>query len=206
MYTASGTAVPSGGLSAASEEGGTLYKLTKGGNVKISQGYDVRQDSGEQQMIQRNRILNEARNGSASRISLQGGKAALTGKGLERANRFAAHINGSGNLLKNPGISARNEEVAGLLAAITSIKGQMYAASAGRDQSMSTPMRSAVNQMIDFYLSQKGVYKVYNYTTNVYEKTGDPQKAVQEGLEYAFKTFMEKKENTVYRQQEASFL
>ena len=67
----------------------------------------------------------------------------------------------------------------------------MYAASAGRDQSMSTPMRSAVNQMIDFYLSQKGVYKVYNYTTNVYEKTGDPQKAVQEGLEYAFKTFME---------------
>ena len=79
----------------------------------------------------------------------------------------------------------------------------MYAASAGRDQSMSTPMRSAVNQMIDFYLSQKGVYKVYNYTTNVYEKTGDPQKAVQEGLEYAFKTFMEKKENTVYRQQEA---
>lgn len=203
MYTASGTAVPSGGLSAASEEGGTLYKLTKGGNVKISQGYDVRQDSGEQQMIQRNWILNEARNGSASRISLQGGKASLTGKGLERANRFAAHINGSGNLLKNPGISARNEEVAGLLAAITSIKGQMYAAGAGRDQSMSTPMRSAVNQMIDFYLSQKGVYKVYNYTTNVYEKTGDPQKAVQEGLEYAFKTFMEKKENTLYRQQEA---
>lgn len=203
MYTASGTAVPSGGLSAASEEGGSLYKLTKGGNVKVSQGYDGRKFSGEQQMLQRNQALSAARNGSAGGGAISGGKAVLTGRELERANRFAAHINGSGNLLKNPDISARNEEVAGLLAAVTAIKGQMYASTAGKAQAMSGSVKSAVNQMVDYYLAQKGVYKVYHHTTNIYEKTGSPQKAIEEGLSYAYKTFMEKKGMDAYRQQEA---
>ncbi len=203
MYTASGTADSAGGLSAASEEGGSLYKLTKGGNVKVSQGYDGRKFSGEQQMLQRNQALSAARNGSAGGGAISGGKAVLTGRELERANRFAAHINGSGNLLKNPDISARNEEVAGLLAAVTAIKGQMYASTAGKAQAMSGAVKSAVNQMVDYYLAQKGVYKVYHHTTNIYEKTGSPQKAIEEGLSYAYKTFMEKKGMDTYRQQEA---
>jgi hypothetical protein len=203
MYTASGTAASAGGLSAASEEGGSLYKLTKGGNVKVSQGYDGRKFSGEQQMLQRNQALSAARNGSAGGGAISGGKAVLTGRELERANRFAAHINGSGNLLKNPDISARNEEVAGLLAAVTAIKGQMYASTAGKAQAMSGSVKSAVNQMVDYYLAQKGVYKVYHHTTNIYEKTGSPQKAIEEGLSYAYKTFMEKKGMDAYRQQEA---
>lgn len=203
MYTASGTAASAGGLSAASEEGGSLYKLTKGGNVKVSQGYDGRKFSGEQQILQRNQALSAARNGSAGGGAISGGKAVLTGRELERANRFAAHINGSGNLLKNPDISARNEEVAGLLAAVTAIKGQMYASTAGKAQAMSGSVKSAVNQMVDYYLAQKGVYKVYHHTTNIYEKTGSPQKAIEEGLSYAYKTFMEKKGMDAYRQQEA---
>ncbi len=203
MYTASGTAASAGGLSAASEEGGSLYKLTKGGNVKVSQGYDGRKFSGEQQMLQRNQALSAARNGSAGGGAISGGKAVLTGRELERANRFAAHINGSGNLLKNPDISARNEEVAGLLAAVTAIKGQMYASTAGKAQAMSGSVKSAVNQMVDYYLAQKGVYKVYHHTTNIYEKTGSPQKAIEEGLSFAYKTFMEKKGMDAYRQQEA---
>ena len=203
MYTASGTAVSAGGLSAANEEGGRFYKLAEGRSVKISQEYDAHQRTGEQQMDQRNRVLSEARGGHIENGGITGGKVMLTGKELERANRFASHINGSGNLFKNPGLSARNEELTGLLAAITSIKGQVYAAGAGRDQAMKTPIRSAVNQMVDFYLSQKGVYKVYQHTTNVYEQTRNPQKAVQEGLEYAYRTFMEKKENAAYQQQEA---
>ncbi len=203
MYTAAGTAASAGGLSAASEEGGSLYKLTKGGNVKVSQGYDGRKFSGEQQMLQRNQALSAARNGSAGGGAISGGKAVLTGRELERANRFAAHINGSGNLLKNPDISARNEEVAGLLAAVTAIKGQMYASTAGKAQAMSGSVKSAVNQMVDYYLAQKGVYKVYHHTTNIYEKTGSPQKAIEEGLSYAYKTFMEKKGMDAYRQQEA---
>lgn len=127
----------------------------------------------------------------------------FTGKELEGADRFAAHMNGSGNLFREPGISARNDEVVGLLAAVTAIKNEMYAQNSGRGSGMKAPLKSAVNQMIDYYLTQKGVYKVYNYTTHIYEKTGSPQKAVEEGLEYAYRTFMEKKNDTVYRQQAA---
>ena len=57
--------------------------------------------------------------------------------------------------------------------------------------------------MVDYYLAQKGVYKVYHYTTNIYEKTKSPQKAAEEGLQYAYKIFIEKKGDSVYRQQEA---
>lgn len=203
MYTASGTVVSAGGLSAANEEGGRFYKLAQGRNVLINQEYDARQKTGEQQMSQRNRILSEARGGRIENSGITGGKAMLTGKELERANRFAAHISGSGNLFKNSVLSARNEELTGLLAAITSIKGQVYLAGSGGNQAMRVSIKSAVNQMVDFYLAQKGVYKVYHHTTNVYEQTQNPQRAVQEGLEYAYKTFMEKKENAVYRQQEA---
>ena len=89
------------------------------------------------------------------------------------------------------------------MAAVTAIKGQMYASTAGKAQAMSGSVKSAVNQMVDYYLAQKGVYKVYHHTTNIYEKTGSPQKAIEEGLSYAYKTFMEKKGMDAYRQQEA---
>lgn len=136
-------------------------------------------------------------------MGILGGKALPGGKELAGANRFAAHMNGSGNLLASPDISARNEEVLGLLAAVTSIKSQVYASNSGRNNAMSTPLRSAINQMIDYYLTQKGAYKVYGYTANIYEKTKSPQKAIEEGLEYAYRIFMEKKGDAVYQQQEA---
>ena len=203
MYTASVSSASSGGLSAASEEEGRIYSVTKGGKVRINQEYDDPNRSGEQQINQRNRALSKAGKETSGTSVIPGGKAAVTGKELERANSFAAHSGGSGSLLKNPGISAKNEEVTGLIAALTSIKGQVYAESSGKNSALKVPVKSAVNQMVDFYLSQKGVYKVYHYTTNVYEKTKSPQKAAEEGLRYAYKIFMEKKEDSVYRQQEA---
>lgn len=203
MYTASVTNASSGNLSAASEEEGRIYSVTKGRNVQISQEYDVRSRSGEQQISQRNQAISRAGKETAGTAGLMVGKAAVTGKELERANSFAAHMGGNGNLLKNPGISARNEEVTGLIAALTSIKGQVYAESSGKNSALKVPVKSAVNQMVDYYLAQKGVYKVYHYTTNIYEKTKSPQKAAEEGLQYAYKIFIEKKEDAVYRQQEA---
>ena len=105
---------------------------------------------------------------------ISGGKPGLTGKELAEANQLAAHINGQG-----------------------------YAANAGKNNSMVTPLRNAINQMVDYYLSQKGIYKVYYYTTNAYERTKNPQKAIEEGLEYAYRLFMEKKADEAYRMQEA---
>lgn len=181
---------------------GTLYQLSKGRNVTVDQEFDARRRSGETQIFQRNQALANA--GGKGRAGTGfSGSAAFTANELARANRFAAHINGSGNLLKNSSINARNEEVIGYLAAITSIKGQMFAASSGKENGMNVPMRNALNQMVDYYLGQKGAYKVYDYTTNAYERTHNPQKAMEEGLEYAYAQFQEKKENTAYRQQAA---
>lgn len=203
MYTATVSNASSGGLSAANDEEGRIYSVTKGRNVQINQEFDVKSRTGEQQISQRNQVLSRAAKDAAAAPGIVGGKAAVTGKELERANTFAAHMNGKGNLLKNPEITAKNEEVTGLLAALTSIKGQMYAASSGKDSALKAPVKSAINQMVDYYLAQKGVYKVYHYTTNIYDKTNNPQKAAQEGLQYAYKIFIEKKEDAAYRQQEA---
>lgn len=206
MYTASASPASAGGLSAASEEG-RFYELTKDRNVRMSQSLDIRRQSGELQMSQRAKNVSSAR-GSGSVIaggngSLLGGKTMPGGKELAGANRFAAHMNGSGNLFTNPAINARNEEVLGLLAAVTSIKGQIYAANSGRNNAVNSSLRNALNQMIDYYLTQKGAYKVYGYMSNVYEKTHSPQKAIEEGIEYAYRLFMEKKGDAVYRQQAA---
>lgn len=210
VYTSSVSSASAGGLSAASEEG-RFYELTKGRNVRMNQSLDISRQSGEIQMNQRARNVSSARGGSGGSgigagngsDGVLGSKSIPGGKELVNANRFAAHVNGSGNLFTNPAISARNEEVMGLLAAMTSIKGQVYAANSGRNSAISTPLRNALNQMIDYYLTQKGAYKVYGYTANIYERTKNPQKAIEEGIEYAYRIFMEKKGDSVYRQQAA---
>lgn len=208
MYTASASPASAGGLSAASEEG-RFYELTKDRNVRMSQSLDISRQSGELQMSQRARNASNAR-GSGSVIAggngnggLMGSKTMPGGKELAGANRFAAHMNGSGNLFTSPAINARNEEVLGLLAAVTSIKGQIYAANSGKNNAVNSSLKNALNQMIDYYLTRKGAYKVYGYTSNVYEKTHSPQKAIEEGIEYAYRLFMEKKGDAVYRQQAA---
>lgn len=182
---------------------GTLYQLGKNGNIHPNQEFNSQSRSGELQMNQRIRVLKGAAGNGIERSNLSGGKGEVTGSALARANAFASHINGTGNLLKNTEISAQNDEVKGLLAAMTTMKGQVYAASEGRNNGITTPLRNAVNQMVDSYFSQKGIYKVYYYTTNAYERTRNPQKALQEGLEYAYKIFTEKKEEPSYRQQPA---
>ena len=206
MYTASASPASAGGLSAASEEG-RFYELTKDRNVRMSQSLDIRRQSGELQMSQRARNVSNARGsviaGGNGDGGLLGSKTMPGGKELAGANRFAAHMNGSGNLFTNPAINARNEEVLGLLAAVTSIKGQIYAANSGRNNAVNSSLKNALNQMIDYYLTRKGAYRVYGYTTNVYEKTHSPQKAIEEGTEYAYRLFMEKKGDAAYRQQAA---
>lgn len=189
------------GASSVSEEG-TLYQLSKGRNIKINQEFDAQRKSGERQISQRNQVLGNTGGKGRTSAGFSTG-AAFTGNELARANRFASHINGSGNLFKNPGINAQNEEMIGYLAAITSIKGQMFAALSGKENAMNIPIKNALDQFIDYYLSQKGVYKVYDYTTNAYERTQNPQKALEEGLEYAYALFREKKEDASYKQQAA---
>ena len=94
-------------------------------------------------------------------------------------------------------------EAAGYLAGLTAIKGQIYSSDTGRSGAMAEPVRDLVNQMVDYYLNQKGAYEVYYYTTGVYEKTKDPQRAASEGLAYAYRQFLEKKGESSGEKQEA---
>lgn len=185
---------------AGQRDTGLLYNRAGGRSVQVNQLFREFKDSGELQINQRNMILSGMKGGESVNSSTSAKGASYSGQELARANSFAAHINGSGNLFKNPEISARNEEVVGLLAAATSIKGQIYAETAS---SMKVPIKSALNQFIDYYLNQKGVYKVYYYTTGVYERTKNAQRAMEEGLEYAYKQFLEKKNDEAYRRQAA---
>lgn len=184
-------------------EEGRIYKLSEGRSVQMSQAFDAQRKSGELEMNQRSRLLSGAGERGGQGAEIAGGRAVFSERELTRAELLASHLNGSGNLLKNTGISAQNDEVRGLLAGITNVKGQVYAANAGRDNGMVTPLRNAVNQMVDYYLSQKGIYKVYYYTTGAYERSGNAQKAMEEGLEYAYRLFIEKKADEAYRGQEA---
>lgn len=170
-----------GGHPAGISREGTLYKSAGGGNIRVNQAFEAHRKSEEFQ--------ESLRNVSAG----SPGKGSFAEEEFSLANRFAGHLQGNGNLFAHAGITARNEELKGLLAAITSIKAQVYATDYARGHSLDGPLKSAVNQMVDYYLSGRGAYSVYYQTTGVYEKTKDPYKAIAEGLEYAYRQFQEKK-------------
>lgn len=188
---------------AKQEDTGVLYMRSGARSIQLSQEFTARKNSGEQQMDQRVRVINGIKGQDGSAGASAGKSTSYTGRELIRANGFAGHITGSGNLLSKTGFNTGNEEAAGFLAGITAIKGQVYSEVSGRDHAMNAPVKSALNQFIDYYLTQKGMYKTYYYTTNAYERTGSVQKAVEEGLEYAYRQFLEKKNGGAYRGQNA---
>lgn len=187
--------------------GGGFYTLAKGGNVRFASSLFGRGDSGEKQIRQRLEVLDSFQGGgrSAGAAYVRAGQTAGIYKGneLSVANAFARHMTGRGDLLKDPAFSARNEEAAGILAAATAIKGQVYVESMARDSALRTPVRNAVDKFVDYYLSRKGVYRVYSYTVDIYERTKSPQRALEEGLAYAYRIFAEKKGDGAYAGQDA---
>lgn len=177
-------------------EEGSVYQSCGGRSVRVSQGFDDHRRSGEIQMSQRNFGLSEGRSGD-------GIVRVFSGEELVRADDFAKHLNASSQLLERMGTVKGNQEAAGYLAALTAIKGEIFLSGSGRSGAMATPMKSLIDQMVDYYLNQKGAYEAYYYTTGIYEKTKNPQKAAEEGLAYAYRLFLEKKENASYKEQAA---
>lgn len=185
----------------ASLKEGMIYRASGGGKVQPNKGFAAQRNLWEGQISQRKAVINKARQGSSQGISTWGDKDSYTGRELTRANRFASHINGSGDLFGNSGITARNDEVLGFLAAVTSMKGQIYAAETGQKSSVNLPLQNAITRMIDQYIRQKAASKVYYYTTHIYEKTKSPQRAIESGLEYAYRQFKEKQADPSYQTQ-----
>lgn len=160
---------------------GMLYKSAGGGNIQVNQAFEAHRKSEELQESLRNTSSGGP------------GKGSISEDELVTANRFAGHLQGSGNLFANPGITAENEEVRGLLSAVTSIKGQVYVSDFAKEHTLDGPLKNAVNRMVDYYLFQRGAREVYYHTSQIYEKTKDPVRAMAEGLEYAYRQFLEKK-------------
>ncbi len=178
---------------------GMIYQSSGKQNIRFQQAYHTQQNSWKEQLRQRNEMISNSRKGIAENTFKQGNTAFCSGKELERANRFATHINGSGNLFKNPDINARNEEVTGLLAAVMSIKGQVYVKESRQGSSIAFALENAIDKIIDQYLSRKGASKVYYYTLSSYKQTQNPQKAIQDGQEYAYQQFRKKQGDPAYQ-------
>lgn len=184
--------------SSLSDEG-MIYQSSGKQNVRFQQTYHIQQSSWKEQIRQRNEVIRSARSGIAENTFQKGSARSCSGNELKMANRFAAHINSGGNLFKNPAISARNEEVTGLLAAVMSIKGQVYAGEAGQRALVARPLQDVIEKMIDLYLNRKGASAVYYHTLTVYKQTKDPKKAIRDGQEYACRQFREKQKDPAYQ-------
>lgn len=184
------------GAGKAFGEEGSVYRSYGGRDVRVSQEFDAHRKSGQMEMNQRNLASGEVRGGSRESRSFGVGE-------LVRADAFARHLSESGRLLEGMGTLKGNQEAAGYLAALTSIKGEIYLSGGRQSGEMALPVKNLVNQMVDYYLNQKGAYEAYYHTVGIYEKTKDPQKAAAEGLVFAYRLFLEKKGEASYRNQKA---
>lgn len=203
LFQQSGRRQPSGIASSFSGEG-MIYQSSRKQNVRFQQVYHGQKNSWREQIKQRNEVIGSARKGIADNTFHKTGAVVCSGKDLEAANRFAAHLNGRGNLFQNPEISAVNDEVTGLLAAIMSMKGQVYAGECKQADSLVLGLQKAIRKMVDHYLSQKGVSNVYYHTLEVYQRGRNPQKAMKAGQDYAYQRFCEKQKEPAY-QKSASY-
>lgn len=178
---------------------GMVYQSSGKQNIRFQQAYHTQQNSWKEQIRQRNEVIGNARKGVIENTFKQGSSVSCSGKELERANGLAAHIGGNGNLFKNPGISARNEEVTGLLAAVMSIKGQVYAGGGRRSSFITLALENAIEKIIRQYLGPKGASKVYYHTLAAYKQMQNPHKAIQEGQDFAYRQFREKQADPAYQ-------
>ncbi len=186
---------PPGSKSTGLAREGMVYQSSGKENIRFQKAYHTQQNSWKEQLRQRNEVISNAKKGIEENTFKQGSSISCSGKELERANRFAAHIGGSGNLLKNTNIHTGNAEVSGLLAAVMSIKGQVYAAESRQSNSITFALENAIDKIIDQYLGQRGASKVYYHTLGIYKQTQNPQKAIQYGQNYAYQQFQEKQKD-----------
>lgn len=180
---------PSADLAQYSSEEGRLYRPSGKGIVEIRSNFDTEKQFGELQLSQRTATLREMQGRDAG-----AGSREFSLEELMRAEKFAEHLMNDGRLFQSFENVGGNEEAAGYFAALTFIKGQIYAADARRFGEIGSYIERLVNQMADCYLNSKGARQVYYYTTDIYAKTKNASKASEEGLAYAYRLFREKKE------------
>lgn len=198
-------------------EQGVIYQKTGKGQIKSNQQYARRMQSEAGISVygragKKSVYSPKALNGVPQQ-ALQGKNAVYTFRDLERAEGFAKYMNHEGNLFKAPGITGKNEELYGFLAALMSIKSQTFATCSGVEGRLVSDLRDAVDRMIDYYMQKalehskastgrpnhrpfepKAAYKTYYYIMNLYQTTRNLQETVNKGIRQAYKQFLKKKE------------
>lgn len=128
---------------------------------------------------------------------------------LAKSENFLGYLSKEGNLFTSREITARNDEILGCMAAITSMKTQVFTSYSGIGKNMRTTLKSAMDRLIDYYISradreredsagyvpdrQKNVYKVYYQIMNQYQSNKVPAETLERAVMLAASQFDEKK-------------
>ena len=145
---------------------------------------------------------------------------------LEAAQRFASYINREGNLFRAAGLTGKSEELWGFLAALMSIKSQIFVSYLGVDKGIAMDLREAGDRMTDELVQEmvsqsalkysgaggrkpvfeaKDVYKIFYYMMNLYQTKADVNETANKGIRYAYQQFLKKKEVSETRREPEPF-
>lgn len=190
---------------------GIIYQKAGDGRIKNDSQYAQRMRKETAAAV-----WNRAASGAQASISSIGKNTVYSSDDLEMAERFAGYMNRSGNLLKAPVLSGGSEELYGFLAAVVSIKSQLYMVKTGIHKGLASDLREAVDRMIDLQLQEalrqseaglpggqtgkrpsfqpRSAYRIYYYIMNLYQTARDPEEAINKGLRHAYQQYFKRKE------------
>ncbi len=200
-------------------EQGIIYQPAGEGRIKNDAGYSRRmlKEAYISVIDGKNRKGAESEKvfGAKVSISPMAEKNLYTPADLALAERFAAYMNHSGNLLGASALSGGSEELYGFLAALMAMKSLAFGMYSGIDKGLASDLRDSIDRMIDFYIQEqdqrianrsrglegrrqsfqpKEAYKIFYYLMNLYQTTKDLQETANKGMRHAYRQFLKKKE------------
>lgn len=217
-----------------SEEGdsgmGLIYEPAKGGTIKNNPGYaqNLMKET-SMVILERDSFLRRKAGkteGTNLTISPMKTGRVYEEEDLDMAERFASYMSVEGNLFKQAALTGKSEELWGFLAAIMSIKSQIFAAGTGINKGLAMDLREACDRMTDHLIQEmadqanrpssavggrksaflaRDVYKVFYYIMNRYQAKQDVNEAVNKGIRYAYQQFLKKQENASERKESEFF-
>lgn len=196
---------------------GIIYQPTASGTIKNNPGYAKNlMDETSLTILEKGgpfkKIAGKAQGASLTISPLKTGRVYEISD-LEAAQRFASYMNREGNLFKISGLSGKSEELLGFLAALMSIKTQIFVSSLGAEKGIAMDLREACDRMTDELIQDmvsqsslkysgvrkpvfeaKDVYRIFYYMMNLYQNKADVNETANKGIRYAYQQFLKKKE------------
>lgn len=201
------------------ERQGMIYQPDGSGRIKNEPGYAGRiaKEAYLPQPHWTKEMALEVKNISGAQVSISpmAEKNVYTIQDLALAERFSQYINHAGNLFGAAALSGSSEELYGFLAALMTIKTQVYCIRSGLDKGLASELREAVDRLIDFYIQEeyrrssengrqsqgqkpffqpKDAYKIFYYIMGLYHTNGDLSESFNKGIRQAYRQFLKKQE------------